>query len=346
MVLDTVHARRLPAVPRLPSRQPSSADPVIVTTHDAARRVPVDPADRRVTIIDREQLQATPDEAALIACASAPGLDVNSVEEIAAAAGGWVAAHPRGRPLRTSSIPERTRRLLAHVAGGRRAAGPVARPTAGRPAAVPARHPRPRLARRAAVRQHPRDLRQPRRRWRTSRRRAATSRSSLPPAAAADPPLRWWRRHPLRHRGADTGGRRWWTSPSATSARPAGSWRTGGFEPAMRHLMAAGRVEEAGRYLSAHENALFEEGRGQTAPPPGTRACRPTPGAARLAPRADGLGPGHLPGPARGQARHSRSCAPTWPVSPAEGAEQRVLAGERRRPSRPTSPRCPATRRP
>ncbi len=43
-------------------------------------------------MIDREQLEATPDEAALIALASAPGLDVENVEEIASAAGGWVAA--------------------------------------------------------------------------------------------------------------------------------------------------------------------------------------------------------------------------------------------------------------
>ncbi len=104
--LDTsTHAAVLPSLAYLIANLPPQTR-IIVTTHDIARRVPVDPADRRLTIIDREQLQATPDEAALIACASAPGLDVNSVEEIAAAADGWVAAiraaaryarqHPQG----------------------------------------------------------------------------------------------------------------------------------------------------------------------------------------------------------------------------------------------------------
>ena len=90
-----------------------------MTSRDA---FPADPADRRLTVIDREQLEATPDEAALIALASAPGLDVDNVEEIASAAGGWVAAiraaaryadqHPDGQCRPTGSRPQGAAALL------------------------------------------------------------------------------------------------------------------------------------------------------------------------------------------------------------------------------------------
>ena len=148
-----------------------------------------------------------------------------------------------------------------------------------------------------AVRQHPRDLRQPRGAGGT-RGAGSYLTSCLPPSASADPSLRWWRRHPL-------------VTAALTQARPlvdqsdrnlrAASWfmEHGSFEPAMRHLMAAGRLEEAGRYLSAHENALFEEGRGQTARRVVREPAARLLGPARLAPGADGLGPGHLAGSPR-----------------------------------------------
>ena len=109
----------------------------------------------------------------------------------------------------------------------------------------------------------------------------------------------------------------------------AASWfmENGSFDPAMRHLMAAGRLEEAGRYLSAHENALFEEGRGQAA----------AAWYASLPPDSWGQLGWHLVRMGWGQAisRDPHAAGTTvaqlrahLAVSPADGAEQRVLQAE------------------
>ena len=91
--------------------------------------------------------------------------------------------------------------------------------------------------------------------------------------------------------------------------------------------MAAGRLEEAGRYLSAHENALFEEGRGQSA----------AAWYASLPPDSWGPLGWHLLRMGWGQAisRDPHAAGTTvaqlrahLALSPAEGAEQRVLEAE------------------
>ena len=287
----STHAAVLPSLAYLIANLPPQTR-VIVTTHDIARRVPVDPADRRLTIIDREQLQATPDEAALIACASAPGLDVNSVEEIAAAADGWVAAiraaaryarqHPQGHAAYwlTSQgaaallapwldrLPAARRQFLIDTLALDWLAGPLCDSTLEASGSLEALE----------------DL----------EARGSYLTPVLPPTAPADPPLRWWRRHPL-------------VTAALTQAAPlvdqsernlrAASWfmDRGSFEPAMHHLMAAGRLEEAGRYLSAHENALFEGGRGTERRRLVREPAGGLLGPAGLAPRAHGMGPGDLP---------------------------------------------------
>lgn len=255
------HAGCLPSLAYLIGNLPPPVR-LVVTTHDASHRVPADAADRRVTVIDREQLAATADEAALIALASAPGLDVDNLEEIVSAAGGWVAAiraaaryaahHPTGNAgyWLTSQgagtllgpwldrLPADRLQFLLDTLVLDWLAGPLCDSTLETSGS---------LADLEALEAH-----------------GSYLTSCLPPATSADLSLRWWRRHPLVT--AALAQRAPLVDQSERNLRAA-SWfmENGFFDPAMRHLMAAGRLEEAGRYLSAHENALFEAGKGQNA---------------------------------------------------------------------------------
>ena len=322
--LDTViHAACLPSLAYLIANLPPRTR-VIVTTQDVPRRIPADPADRRLTVIDREQLEATPDEAALIALASAPGLDVDNVEEIASAAGGWVAAiraaaryadqHPEGSAAYwlTSEgagtllgpwldrLPADRLQFLLDTLALEWLAGPLCDSSlevAGSLENLEALETQ-----------------------------GSYLTSCLPPPTSADLPLRWWRRHPLVT--AALAQRAPLVDQSDRNLRAA-SWfmENGSFDPAMRHLMAAGRLEEAGRYLSAHENALFEEGRGQSA----------AAWYASLPPDSWGPLGWHLVRMGWGQAisRDPHAAGTTvaqlrahLAISPAEGAEQLVLEAE------------------
>ena len=319
----TTHAACLPAIAYLLANLPPQTR-AIITTHDAPRRVPIDPADRRLTIIDREQLQATPDEAALIAFASAPGLDVNSVEEIATAADGWVAAiraaarHAEQHPAEHAAywltsqgaaallgpwldrLPADRRQFLLDTLVLDGLAGPLCDSILEASGSLEVLE----------------DL--------DSRGSYLTS--ALPPTASAGPPLRWWRRHPLVTAALTQSAPL--ADQSEHNLRAAGWFMEhGDFEPAMRHLMAAGRLEEAGRYLSAHENALFEEGRGQSA----------AAWYASLPPDSWGPLGWHLVRMGWGQAisREPHAAGTTLAQlrahlagSPVEGTEQRVLQAE------------------
>ncbi len=322
--LDTVtHAAFLPSLAYLIANLPPRTR-VIITTQDVPRRVPADPADRRLTVVDREQLEATRDEAAVIALASVPGLDIDSVEEIASSADGWVAAiraaaryadqHPAGSAgyWLTSEgagtllgpwldrLPADRLQFLLDTCALEWLAGPLC------DAALEAAGSLERLEALEAQGSYLTSCLPPR---------------HLPTSRFAGGVVIGSSRLPWRS------GRRWSTSPSATCARPAGSWRTAA---SIRRCVTSWRPDDSrrpGRYLSAHENALFEEGRGQSA----------AAWYASLPPDSWGQLGWHLVRMGWGQAisRDPHAAGTTLAqlrahlaVSPADGAEQRVLQAE------------------
>ena len=260
----------------------------------------------------------------LVAVGSAPGLDVHTVEEIATAAGGWVAAvraaaryadqHPAGSAgyWLTSQgagallgpwldrLPDDRLHVLLDTVALEWLAGPLC------DSLLEVSGSQHVLEELEAI--------------------GGYLTPSLPPSAPPGPPLRWWRRHPLvtaalTHRAP-------LADQSERNLRAA-SWfmEYGSFDEAMRHLMAAGRVDEAGRYLSTHENALFEAGRGDSA----------AAWYASLPPDSWGALGWHLLRVGWGQAitRDSLAAGTTLAqlrahlaASPADGTEQRVLQAE------------------
>ena len=225
IVLDGVdtetHAAWQPTLAYLIANLPPGTR-MIITTHDVPRRVPADPADRRLTVIDREQLRADSDEAAIIALATVPGLDIDSVEEITAAAGGWVAAiraaaryadqHPEDNPghwLTTQGARTLLDPWLDRLPPDRLHSSSTPPSSNG----SRARSATSSLRLQAASS-----------RSRSSRHVVAISR--LPaPRGIRRPSLRWWGRHPLVT-AALAQRHRWSTSRTGTFAQRAGSWRT------------------------------------------------------------------------------------------------------------------------
>lgn len=142
----------------------------------------------------------------------------------------------------------------------------------------------------------------------------------------ADDTLRWWERHPLVTAAL--------TQRATTADDPdrnlrAAAWfeARGDFESTMRHLLAAGRLDEAGRYLSAHENTLFEGGQGNRAAawyaslPPDSWGQQGWHHVRIAWGQAIGADP-HSAGATLAQLRAHLA------TSPAEGDEQRVLQAE------------------
>ena len=86
-----VHEALLPSLAYLVANLPPSLR-VAITTHDSPRCLPVAVTDRRLVLIEQDQLLATDDEATRIAHAAAPDLDIDTVDDIAVAARGWVSA--------------------------------------------------------------------------------------------------------------------------------------------------------------------------------------------------------------------------------------------------------------
>lgn len=322
--LDTItHATALPELAYLIANLPL-ATRLIVTTHDAPRRVPADLADRRLTVIDREQLLCTPDEAARIALTAAPGLDLNDAEEIGSVAGGWTAAiraaaryaaqHPSGEVAHwltargagellgpwLDQLPDDRRRFLIDTVFLSHLSGPLCDRALDRTGSVEHLE---------ALESH-----------------GSYLMPSMPPTASLDAQVRWWSRHPLL--SAALAQRSDLVDQSSRNMAAAGWFMDHDcFEQAMRHLVAAGRLDEAGRYLSAHENALFERGRGESA----------ATWYASLPPDSWGLLGWHLVRLGWGQAitREPHAAAVTLAQlrahiadSPADGVEQRVLQAE------------------
>lgn len=263
IVLDNVdteaHAAWQPALAYLIANLPQPVR-MVVTTHDAPRRIPIDPTDRRITIIDRDLLLADFDETTAILLGSVPDLDIDTIEEVAAAAQGWVAG-----------IRAAARRALSHPADN---AGHWLATEGARALVDPwlDRLPPDRLAFLVDTcfleklsgplcdlvldRSDSQSLIE-----------ALETRggylTALPSSTSGDT-LRWWVRHPLLTAAL--------TQRSATAGSLEGHHRAamwfqerGDFEPAMRHLLATGRLDEAGAYLRDHENALFEEGKADRA---------------------------------------------------------------------------------
>lgn len=259
--VDTVaHGALLPGLAYLIANLPPAMR-LAVTTHDAPRRLPADPADRRLVTIDRDQLRAWPDEAIDIALASAPMLDVEGAEGLAHTADGWVAAirlaarhaaqhldanaahwlATTGAPALLGPWLDRlapdAQRFLVDTLALDMLSGPLCDAVLDTVGSVQVLDE---LEARGGYLDY-----------------------ALPPGPGTAPPTRWWARHPLVT--AALHSRAPLVDQSERNMR-AYRWydENGFFDPGMRHLIAAGQLEEAGRYLSLHENSLIERGRGDT----------------------------------------------------------------------------------
>lgn len=261
IVLDEVapetHAAWQPALAYLIANLPRSVR-LVVTTHDAARRIPIDLTDRRVTLIERELLLADFDEATAILLATVPDLDIDTIEDVAATAQGWVAGigaaarralqHPSdnaGHWLATKGaralVDPWLDQLLADRLGFlvdtcflERLCGPLCDVVLERSDSL--------------------ELLE-----------ALENRGGyLEALNPSDDGLRWWSRHPLLTAAL---AQRTAAAGDAEQNQRAASWfaERGEFESTMRHLLATGRLDEAGAHLRAHEDALFLEGKGDRA---------------------------------------------------------------------------------
>lgn len=261
IVLDEVdtdaHSAWQPALAYLVANLPRPIR-LVITTHDAPRRIPIDPTDRRVTIIDRELLLADFTEATAMLLGTVPDLDIDTIEEVAAAAQGWVAgiraaarralhypADNAGHWLATQGaralvdpwldrLPPDRLAFLADTCFLERLSGPLCDTVLDRSDSQ-------------AILE------------------SLESRGgyliALPPSEDG---LRWWGRHPLMT-AALTAGSTAGGDPERNHR--AASWfrERGDVDSTMRHLLATGRLDEAGAYLRAHENTLFEQGKADRA---------------------------------------------------------------------------------
>ena len=231
---------------------------MVVTTHDAARRMPLDLTDHRVTIIERELLRADFDEATAILLGTVPDLDIDTIEEVADAAQGWVAgigaaarravqypAENTGHWLTThgaralvdpwlDQLPPDRLAFLSDTCFLEQLSGPLCDIVLDRSDSIELLEA---LETRGGYL------------------------AALPPSEDG---VRWWGRHPLLTAGLN---QRITSGGDAEQNHRAAAWfqARGDFEATMRHLLATGRVDEAGAHLRAHENALFEAGKGDRA---------------------------------------------------------------------------------
>ena len=259
IVLDGVewsaHSTWMPALAYLIANVPPRVR-LVITTHDAPRRIPVDLADRRLTVLVGDDLLADSGEAAAIALAANSNLDIESLEEITAAAQGWIAAictaaryaaqHPDGHvghwlvtqgavsladPWLRRLSSDRMDFLLATVFLERLCAPlcDVTMNISGSQVLLD-------------------DL------------ESLGSYLIAVSPGLGDGGLRWWRRHPLVT-AALLQGRPTVDDPEGQLRAAEWFENHGDLESTMRHLLAAGRLDRASELLRTHEISLFESGR-------------------------------------------------------------------------------------
>lgn len=260
LVLDgvdaRVHAPALQIIEYLCSRAPEPVG-VILTTHDHPTALPLPGLGGGLTVISTDDLALTSEEARSLIYATCPDAPPESADDLVATADGWIGACRSAAQYAATHGIDRAEEWL-RTEGAEQLASAILRTTT--PAGA-------RLLEETAFLD---ELNPPLCRAVLGGADATEALHELRlfgslltptsyPATAARPVEDTWIRHPLL-----TGGLRARMRSrdfAAGHRRAARFYREReSFDAAMRHLLAAGDVAEAGAYLNQHEDALFESG--------------------------------------------------------------------------------------
>lgn len=259
LVLDGLdaraHAAALPLVGYLGANVPAGTR-LAVATHDSPQALPLPLLSGRVGVLTCQDLAMTTEEITGLVLDSDAALSVDDVDAIVTLTEGWTAAcrlavvesARRGGEspadwLRAVGVDQVTRAALATVSepAGRLLVDTALLDELSAPLCDVVRGTTESAELLADLDVHGSLL------------------TEVPGSVTAPSGPRWWRRHPLLTAGL----RRLASGRDLTDAhRRAASWlrERDDREGTMRHLVAAGDFEEAGRFLAQFENALYESG--------------------------------------------------------------------------------------